>query len=241
MSERSEHEPNDPGPVPPAPGQPPYGAPPTGHGTPVYGQAQQPAQGQPAYGEAQQPSFTQGRFSQLKFGQSPFGRPDRPAPYGTPVTGLPPGVVVAPLGDRLLARIIDGLIMFTVQVIVLMITDSAATAGGPGSATAWAAGVFGLLGIVGAPLIYEVALLSRRGATVGKKIMKLRVANLRDGNNPRVGTCLGRYGTLTILSLVGSMLLIGVLIVLLSPLFDKSGRRQGWWDKLAGTVVIKTG
>jgi hypothetical protein len=33
---------------------------------------------------------------------------------------------------------------------------------------------------------------------------------------------------------------IGALIVYLSPLFDNSGRLQGWHDKAANDVVIKS-
>ena len=32
---------------------------------------------------------------------------------------------------------------------------------------------------------------------------------------------------------------VGALVLYASPLWDRSGRRQGWHDKLAGTIVVK--
>jgi uncharacterized RDD family membrane protein YckC len=90
-------------------------------------------------------------------------------------------------------------------------------------------------------MTYEVALLSRRGATVGKKVMGVRVAMLADGSNPSVGTCTKRLLCYWVPATVGLMLaLIPGIVVMLSPLFDQSGARRGWWDKAAGTVVIRT-
>jgi hypothetical protein len=42
-----------------------------------------------------------------------------------------------------------------------------------------------------------------------------------------------------LLPMIGSFLCyVGALLVYLSPLFDSSGRVQGWHDKAANTLVI---
>ncbi len=85
-------------------------------------------------------------------------------------------------------------------------------------------------------LLYEWLMIGLKGATFGKMAMGLRVARERDGQLPGLGSAFLRY----IIPIAGAFLCyIGAVLVYLSPLFDNTGKQQGWHDKAAGTVVIK--
>lgn len=70
-----------------------------------------------------------------------------------------------------------------------------------------------------------------RQATPGKMLFAARVVDADTGNNLTVGQSIGRYFAYFVSSLP---LCLGFLWVA----FD--ARKQGWHDKLAGTVVIKS-
>ena len=84
--------------------------------------------------------------------------------------------------------------------------------------------------------IYEVALLKRYGATLGKMAMRIRVVRVADGGRPTYADAAKRWGSFFGLSAV--IPCFGWLLVCLSPTYDKSGREQGWHDRIAHTVVI---
>ena len=77
--------------------------------------------------------------------------------------------------------------------------------------------------------------VSDRGATVGKKVMKLTVRMEATGSLPTGKASAVRF----VIPLIASIAPFGSVLVYLSPLFDSSGRRQGWHDKVAKTVVVK--
>jgi len=83
-------------------------------------------------------------------------------------------------------------------------------------------------GLIG--LLYFVGLWALRGQTPGQIPFGLRVVRAVDGTRPDVVLALLRYVGLIISFAV---LLLGVIWVA----FD--GRKQGWHDKLAGTVVVR--
>lgn len=68
-------------------------------------------------------------------------------------------------------------------------------------------------------------------ATPGKMAMRARVVDARTGANITVGQAIGRY-----LAYLVSMipLMLGIIWVGIDR------RKQGWHDKLAGTVVVRT-
>ena len=70
----------------------------------------------------------------------------------------------------------------------------------------------------------------RRQATPGKMAISARVVDARTGGNPSTAQCIGRY-----LAYIPAFLVFGVGILWVA--FDS--RKQGWHDKLAGTVVIR--
>jgi len=69
-----------------------------------------------------------------------------------------------------------------------------------------------------------------RSATPGKMVVKAKIVDARTGQKPSTGQFIGRYFAYLV-----SMfpLMLGIIWVA----FDN--RKQGWHDKLAGTVVIR--
>lgn len=68
-----------------------------------------------------------------------------------------------------------------------------------------------------------------RSATPGKIITKVKIVDAKTGGKPSVGQLIGRY-----LGYYVSLFSLGFGILWVA--FDK--RKQGWHDKLAGTLVI---
>ncbi|POX40906.1 RDD family protein [Streptomyces sp. Ru73] len=248
-----------------------YPPPPAGDPNNPYGQ--QPPQGQPGYGYPQQ--APQGVPPQQGYGypqqgagvppQQGYGYPQQQPPAGTVqanngyinlVTGP---VLLATMGQRFLARLVDGLIVGVIMTIAMVagmgsvvgIAGNAADDCGsymdPGydacmnEAAAQAgsgfAVMFGILGIFALfMLLYEWLMIGIKGATFGKMALGLRVVRESTGQVPGVGAGFIRY----IIPMVGAFLCyIGAALVYLSPFFDSTGKLQGWHDRAAGTVVIK--
>ncbi|RZT28755.1 putative RDD family membrane protein YckC [Kribbella sp. VKM Ac-2569] len=236
------------------PGQPGYGQQP-GQG----GQPGQPGYGQPQYG--QQPG--QPGYGQPQYGQQP-GQPGYGQPGGYPQgpdygqvaqaqSGLVqiPGigtVKVATIGSRALARIIDSVVLgIIVSLLSLLmfggITASSSGINDDGTASDGAiagmfASLFGFFAITAVVMVgYELAMIAVKGQTVGKMIMGIKVVRSSDGQVPGWGPSFMRW----LLPLIGyALCYVGEILVYLSPLFDNSGRAQGWHDKAANTLVIGT-
>jgi uncharacterized RDD family membrane protein YckC len=82
-----------------------------------------------------------------------------------------------------------------------------------------------------APPVAIIAFWLYRQATPGKMVLSLRVVDAKTGNTLSVLQSIGRY-----LGYYVSM--IPLFIGLIWVAFDS--RKQGWHDKLAGTVVIRS-
>jgi len=80
------------------------------------------------------------------------------------------------------------------------------------------------------PAIAVIVFWMRKQATPGKMVLSLRILDATTGNKPTSGQFVGRYFAYLVSMLP---LFLGLIWVA----FDK--RKQGWHDKLAGTVVIK--
>lgn len=136
---------------------------------------------------------------------------------------------VAPLGPRFLAGLIDGFIIGGAILLVeavffglsFLLRDSA---------------LGGIVLMLAYPIImaiawgYEIFFIGAKGATIGKKMMKLRV-QLMDGTSP-IG--FGK-ATLRVLGrIASSFCLIGYIMILL----DKE-THLALHDKIAGTIVVQ--
>lgn len=80
------------------------------------------------------------------------------------------------------------------------------------------------------PALAVIAFWLTRQATPGKMLLSLRVVDATTGNTLSVGQSLGRY-------LGYYVSTIPLLIGLIWVAFDS--KKQGWHDKLAGTVVVR--
>ena len=170
------------------------------------------------------------------------GYPDRPPRDIGDLPPVGPGSVPG-MGWRMAARLIDVLLAIGLPALVLLAPYSK----GVGvtqrvEPPRWAVAIMVLV-----PLIYELAMLTWKQATVGKLIMRVRVVRYVDGCKAEPH----QYGLRVVLPAIGSLLALGqvqawavnLLVVwqiavylssMLDPLF------RGLHDRAAGTIVIRS-
>jgi len=162
---------------------------------------------------------------------APFGAP--PPTYGAPhAPGAGPAPGMPPLGswlNRIVATVLDFVMIQAIAaVIVLPFTDLDNQNGYVG-ATWLGYAMF---------LVYDGLMLSRDGQTLGKKLMKVRVAMLIDGSIPTSAAAWTRAATFVVPALICCGLLWWPVDGLFG-VFDKP-YRQCIHDKAAKTVVVST-
>ncbi len=172
---------------------------------------------------------------------APYNPPPAQPPASAPppqqwtppvVAGPAPGVKYAGNGARFIAWIVDGLILSVlIWVVVIVVGILIAAIAATGSDTAAA---LGIVAAIAAVFVVSLAYLpwfwSHGGQTPGMKILRLRLVRAVDGGP--VG------GGQAVLRLIGYYIsafvfYIGFLWILIDS------RRQGWHDKIAGTVMIE--
>jgi uncharacterized RDD family membrane protein YckC len=167
----------------------------------------------------------------------PMWMPQPPPGYGMP--GLIPGInrVLANPGKRIVARIIDFVIVVVVTAIPVTIwllqrddfDDN--TFEGPG---------YGLTLLLSIPLaLYEIAFVALRGATPGKMAMGITVIR-QDGGDPPGWAASARRYVVNLVGLVpgvGGLASIVLLIVSFVFLFTDD-RRRTVPDRVASTYVV---
>jgi uncharacterized RDD family membrane protein YckC len=147
------------------------------------------------------------------------------------------------LGDRFVARFIDGLILGVVALILnfvlVFVWDS------------WLLSVFiSAVVIAAVNLGYFGYFESTRGQTIGKQAMKLKVVGPDRVSNPTMEQAIRRniflaFGLLRIIPFIGGVLsslaaLAAVIVIVVN--INSDPQRQHWFDKFAGgTQVIKIG
>lgn len=80
------------------------------------------------------------------------------------------------------------------------------------------------------PTVATIAFWVTRGATPGKMAVGARIVDARTGATPSLGRCIVRY-----LAYFVSVLPFGIGLIWVA--FDP--RKQGWHDKIAGTLVVR--
>lgn len=185
--------------------------------------------------QPQDPHANQPHQGQQSFGQQSSG----PGAGSIEIPGKGTRTL-ASVGQRALARIIDGLIAGAAGGIIGAILGVIIFAAGSETGSILTFGVsfvvILLIAIIG--LAYETLMLTFYGATLGKMVMKIKVVSVETGENPQLLNALLRFalpGVMGLIPIVGGL---AALACWLSPLFDSSGRQQGWHDKVAKTVVI---
>lgn len=152
--------------------------------------------------------------------------PQQPAPWVAPeaVPGPGPGIEFGGPGARLVGYIVDILIV-TAAVFALVIVFGLLAAVVP------ILGGLGLLiGVIVVPLAYFPYFWSKSGQTPGMKMMKIKVVRDADGGPITMGSAILRLIGYWVSSFVFYLGFIWIFI-------DK--RQRGWFDLIAGTVVIK--
>ncbi len=145
---------------------------------------------------------------------------------------------LATVGKRVVARIIDAIIMVPIALILFggFVSRSINGDGDIGTGAAFVGGLVGVA--IGG--IYEVFMTANGGQTLGKKVMKIKIVRLADGQTPDMNTAVKRWlpNVVGLVPKIGSPLsaLIGVASLVL--VFTDS-RRQSVNDKFAQTVVVE--
>jgi len=157
-------------------------------------------------------------------------------------TGPAPGVAFAPHGARLVAYIIDAIIVGIVTTVLIIVGVVAMGAGlriDPGTGRVTAASISGLNWLILAftwilafliGLLYFPWFWARGGRTLGMRPFGLRVVRDRDGGRIGWGTALLRLVGMWV---SGAVFYIGFIWIFVD------NRRRGWHDLIAGTVMIK--
>ena len=172
--------------------------------------------------------------------------PPGPAPHspqamrGWATLGTGEEVELAQPLRRLAARILDWVVMF-LGFLVLSAIGLAAVLGADnltGDQSDAAVGLIGLA-LAGAVIgiLYEVALIAVKGQTLGKMAVSIKVVRADNGRVPGWGKSAGRWIIPTVANFIPLVGWILSLLVFISLLWDRV--RQGWHDKVAGTLVIK--
>ncbi|MEV1043818.1 RDD family protein [Streptomyces sp. NPDC049916] len=159
-----------------------------------------------------------------------FGAPD-------PLAGMPP---LAEPGKRILARLIDFLIISIPLYLISLPWGGAVDVGGDGDNGFNAAYsghqlIWSLIGLV-VYVAYDTYFTHKDGRTVGKRLLKLRVAMLNDGRVPDTNVALMRAVVLWAPALLCCPCLWWLINIVL--MFTDKPYRQGLQDKAAKTVVV---
>jgi uncharacterized RDD family membrane protein YckC len=150
------------------------------------------------------------------------------------------GVELAGLGARFVAVFIDGLIMM-IPVGAVTFGGAFLFAGAKSAETGVVAQPNFMFAIVLAliasifPIVYEGLMLSKRGQTVGKRAMKIKVVMV-DGSNITPGAAWKRALFRNIIGVISNNLL-----TIIDNLFIFGKGRRTLHDRVGGTIVIKAG
>ena len=173
-----------------------------------------------------------------------YQQPAQPYQYGY---GIPTQGTLATPGKRILARIVDWLIMIVVIVPLYLVVIGASTgtssSDSSGSSLGFGiafGGLFVLLILVSVgQVLYEVGFIALKGATPGKMLLKVRVVRESDGQIPGWGPAFMRWlpTLVSLVPCVGGLLSLGLWIWALVNLFSNP-KRQTPFDLAAKTVVV---
>lgn len=150
--------------------------------------------------------------------------------------GPAPGLYFAPHGARLVAYIVDGLILSLVFIVgavvslapVVVVSDAETIDAESGAAVLVTVALILVTTVVG--LAYFPWFWARGGSTPGMRLFHLRVVRDRDGGPVFWGSA--------ILRLIGYWVSATVFYIGFVWIFFDD-RRRGWHDLIAGTVVIE--
>ena len=141
----------------------------------------------------------------------------------------PVAVAVADPGRRLLARLIDYVIISGVSgVMWLLVLAGTLLSDTPSVGPI----IFAVLFTVALAVAYEVVLIARDGQTVGKRLMELRVVMTDTRATPSGMSSFLRF----LIPNLASIVPFGGAVTYASILWGRNG--QGWHDMVAKTTVV---
>jgi uncharacterized RDD family membrane protein YckC len=139
--------------------------------------------------------------------------------------------VYAGVGRRWVAIFIDGIMLYVVNMLIgLAIGGTAAVIPGKRNELPLALNISVLLVSVLIPALYEIIMISKYGATLGKMAMKVKVVTA-DGGPITIGRSIGRYFAKMLSSFI---LMIGYLMAIWDD------EKRALHDRLCTTRVIMT-
>lgn len=162
-----------------------------------------------------------------------YGPADVPPAGGTP--GAPGTQAYAGLGQRFVARLLDGILVGVVTSIVVFIL--------PGiNARGLLGGVLSSLAALG----YFIVMETSRGATLGKLVLGLKVTDA-DGRSPISTDASFRRNAWMLLGVLSGVPFFGWLaalvslaaVVVIAVTISGDERKQGLHDQVAHTVVLE--
>ncbi len=142
---------------------------------------------------------------------------------------------------RLGARILDWLIMVVVGLLIGLVGIGGTIGdetGGEAVELAIEDVLITLLLIVVIGIAYEVSMIALKGQTLGKMATKVKVIRADNGQLVGWGKSIVRWIIPILLFLIPFIGWILALLVYVSLAWDRV--RQGWHDKAAKTLVVKT-
>lgn len=157
-----------------------------------------------------------------------------------PTVPANPSLVPASAAQRLGAKLIDAVPLAVLAVVFWQLSTADTSAEGTGAAAGSAPGELPveMLFLIGVAFVgYSLWLWgweATRGNTPGNAILGLRTSNLN--GFPAGWTAVFLRGL--IIAAGFAVLAIGAVIVLISNLWDRNDRRQGWHDKIARTYMF---
>ena len=163
--------------------------------------------------------------------EEPVGPERKPPPAFA--AGAAETDLLATIGQRFLARLLDGLIVGLPLTILVFAASDISQDRNTVDTPLWVQ-----LFAAATSALYEVVLIRVWGQTVGKRVLGIKVVRVTDGTLPDWTASVIRYLLPVVPVLVpvpGAFLLSLViyLVAVTNPL------RQGWHDRAAGTIVIK--
>ena len=127
---------------------------------------------------------------------------------------------------RVGAALIDSLLLWSIILPLLLVFYGKAYWSG----TDWVHGPMDFLLSWVFPAVATIVFWAMKQATPGKMVISAQIVDAHTGQAPSLGQYLGRYAAYFLATLP---LCLGLIWVGLDA------RKQGWHDKLAGTVVVR--
>jgi len=137
----------------------------------------------------------------------------------------------ANIGTRFWARLVDGLVLLVPTILLTLATSD--IDGTTVSTPLWVRAAQLVLAAV-----YEIGFVAMTGQTLGKRLLRIQVVDVTTGRPPRLGGAAIRYLLPAVPALAPGVGPLLGLLVYLSAIWSPT--RQGWHDRAAGTVVVRT-